>query len=107
MNSARIEQLKKYLEESPDDPFLYYALALEFMKETPERSAEIFRKMLTDYPEYLPVYYHAANCFWELGSTDEARSAFETGIGLAEQQEDSNTLRELRNAYMNFQFDTE
>jgi len=107
MNSARIEQLKNYLEETPDDPFLHYALALELQDEAPAKAREIFDLLVNDFPDYLPAYYHAAHLYWALEENEKARSTFEKGIGLAQEKNDSNTLRELRNALTNFEFDTD
>ena len=107
MNSARIEQLKSLLEESPDDPFLHYALALEYVKESPLQAREIFEKILTNYSDYLPAYYHAAHLYWSLGELEKAATTFDGGIALATKVNDLHTLRELRNARLNFEFDTE
>jgi tetratricopeptide (TPR) repeat protein len=107
MNSSRIEQLKNYLEESPEDPFLHYALALEYQDDQPLKAREIYDQLLTKFPEYLPTYYHAAHLYWSLDELKKARSAFENGIHLAQNKKDLNTLRELQNALTNFEFETE
>ena len=107
MNSARIEQLKTFLEDNPQDPFLHYALALEYKEDHPQRAAEIFRMLLSQHPGYLPAYYHAAHVFWAMEDLESARVAFENGIRLAGRENDKNTERELRNAYLNFQFETD
>ncbi|MCA6073365.1 tetratricopeptide repeat protein [Fulvivirga sedimenti] len=105
MNSNRIEQLKTLIADSPDDPFLHYALALEHVDEMPEIARNIFNVLLKDHPDYLPAYYHAAQLYWSMGYESEARSSFENGINLARKLKDANTLRELENAYLNFQFE--
>ena len=107
MNSARIEQLKRMLKETPDDPFLHYALALEHVDESPVRAREIFEKLLTQFADYLPAYYHAAHLFWTLEEFEKAAETFDRGIELAIKVNDQHALRELRNARMNFEFDTE
>ncbi len=105
MNSARIEQLKNMIGDSPDDPFLHYALALEHVEEAPDKAREIFNILLQDHPGYLPAYYHAAHLFWSMEDETAARQTFVRGIELAKELNDSNTLRELQNAYQNFQFE--
>ena len=105
MNKTRIIQLKKFLEESPNDPFIHYGLALEYQKSEPKMAREKYLELLERFPDYLPTYYHAAHFFWEEGEADRTTEIFESGIELARRQSDQNTLRELQNAYQNFQFE--
>ncbi len=106
MNNSRIIQLKKFLEESPDDPFIHYGLALEFQKSDTAEALKKYDELLQKFPDYLPTYYHAAHLFWESELHEKAEEIFFRGIALAEKQGDQNTLRELRNAYQNFQFES-
>ena len=105
MNNSRINQLKKFLEDSPDDPFIHYGLALEFQKSDTELALKKFDELLEKFPEYLPTYYHAAHLFWESELFEKADETFARGIQLARDLDDKNTLRELENAYQNFQFE--
>ncbi len=105
MNNSRIIQLKKFLEESPDDPFIHYGLALEFQKSDTEQALKKYDELLEKFPEYLPTYYHAAHLFWESEMLERAEEIFVRGIALAKSQGDQNTQRELQNAYQNFQFE--
>ncbi|NMM48090.1 tetratricopeptide repeat protein [Marinigracilibium pacificum] len=106
MNKKRIELLKSYIKEDSSDPFNYYALALEYLGENSASSKEYFVILLTNFPNYLPTYYHAAHYFME---TDPEQTAkiFEDGIKLAQQQGDFKALAELQNAYTNWQFEQE
>jgi len=105
MNKSRIDQLKKFLEESPDDPFLHYGLALEIQKTDTAEALNKYSELLTRFPEYLPTYYHAAHLFWEEGNLERAEEIFQAGIRLATDQQEANALRELRQAYQNLQFE--
>lgn len=105
MNSQRIQQLRSFLEETPNDPFLLYALALEYRDVQPEEAAELFANLLTNHPDYLATYYHAAALFSDLGNRDRAEEIYQQGIALAKQQNASLALRELQNAYSQFQFE--
>jgi tetratricopeptide (TPR) repeat protein len=101
MNNYRIKMLKKYMEENPGDPFNIYALALEYLGLDVKISKSYFDELLTDHPEYLPTYYHAANLYLEMGNVEEAKNMYEKGILLAEKQGDLNPLKELKNALNN------
>ncbi|MBR9998932.1 MAG: hypothetical protein KFF73_08175 [Cyclobacteriaceae bacterium] len=94
------------LHADPDDPFLWYILALEYAKSgNTIRTDEVFDKLLNRFPEYLPTYYQAANFFRENGAIEKARSAFIEGIRLAEITGETKTEQELRNSYQNFLID--
>lgn len=104
-NEKRVELLKKFIEEEPDDPFNYYALALEYAESDPESAISIFRKLIVQHKEYLPTYYKLAHLLCDTNQIEEANKLFEAGIALAEKQGDLKALAELRAAFQNFQFD--
>ena len=99
MNSKRLEQLLKFLEETPNDPFVLYALAMEYKSTDPERTTQLFNQLLIDHPEYLPAYYQAAQFKEENDLKEEALELYTRGIELAKKQDDHSTLKELKAAY--------
>lgn len=105
MSEQRIASLQQMLQETPNDPFLLYALALEHRSNNPQQSLLLFRQLLEQHAHYLPTYYHAAALHAELGELQEAKSIYQQGIALAQEQQDAHTLRELRNAYQNLLLD--
>ncbi len=102
MNESRIAQLRKFLEEDPNDAFSLYALALEYLQDQPEASSTLFSKLLSVNPEYLPTYYQAAQLQVELQQKEEAEIIFKAGIELALKKNDRHALAELQSAYQNF-----
>lgn len=105
MNEERIAQLKEFLRESPDDAFIKYALALEYVKANNPLAEEVFEELLSNHPYYLPTYYHAADYFVENEMIEKAKTSFEKGIELATRQNDQKAKAELQNAYQNFLFE--
>jgi Tfp pilus assembly protein PilF len=105
MNESRISQLKKFIEESPEDPFVKYALALEYVKIENDEAGSLFDELLADHSDYLPAYYHAAEYYAEKDEIEKARTAYEKGIELSKQQKDIKAQAELQNAYQNFLFE--
>ena len=105
MNEARIEVLKKYISEEPNDPFNHYALACEYLGSNEERALILLKKVAKGFPEYLPTYYHLAQTLIEFEEEEEALSVFEKGIKLAEKQQNMKALRELKSALQNLLFD--
>jgi tetratricopeptide (TPR) repeat protein len=105
MNEARLTLLKSYLKEDPNDPFNYYAIATEYVQEAPETAKEYFDQLLSDFPDYLPTYFHAAQLYADYEIYERAEEIYELGIALARKQENVKTLRELQTAYQNMQFE--
>ncbi len=105
MNPERASQLRKLLENDPNDPFLKYALALEYVDHNTEYSFRLFTELIKDHPDYAPTYYHAANLFTDLGYMDLAKDTFEKGIEIT--KDDPKANQELRSAYQNFLFEYE
>ncbi len=105
MAEERLKSLLEFLKETPQDPFLLYAIATEYRSVSPEKSKEYFVLLIEEFPDYLPTYYQAAHLLWEMGDVELAASFFEKGIALAKRQKETKTLAELQNAYMNFQIE--
>ncbi len=105
MNPERVEKLKNYSKNNPDDPFPKYALAMEYLGQNNELVTDLFTELLEDHPDYLPTYYHAAIHFSELGEIEIAKELFTKGIELS--KDDAKTKRELENAYQNFLFEND
>ncbi len=95
---SRIDQLKKFIAEDPNDPFPRYALALEYLHHDAPRAREVFRDLLTRFPEYLPTYYPAAQASADAGDDAEAARLYTEGIALAVKLDERKTEAELRQA---------
>jgi len=98
---SRLEQLKNFLKESPEDPFLKYALTMEFLKlgnKTEARSG--FENLLTKHEDYIGTYYHFAKFLEAEGEKDKAIEIYEKGIQIAQQKRNFHALGELKNALL-------
>lgn len=107
MNSSRLEQLKKFLKDDPNDPFTLYAIATEYRTEQPAEAKVYFDRLLAEHPDYLATYYHAAQLYRDMEEIDIAKSMYESGIDLAKKQNNQLALRELQNAYNELLFEEE
>ncbi|MEX2514247.1 MAG: tetratricopeptide repeat protein [Cyclobacteriaceae bacterium] len=103
----RIKELLSYAEKEPHDPFNLYVLALEYQNHDKEKASFYFNKLLGEHKNYLPTYYHAALFFSDIGDNNQADDIFQQGIALAHQQGNQHAKKELENAYLNFQFESE
>ena len=104
--TERIQYLENILKDEPEDPFVYYALGLEYFNQgTLEKAKEMFSYLLENHVDYLPVYYQAAHLMIKMDDMPSARKIFIGGIELALKLSNHKILLELRNAYQNFLID--
>ncbi len=106
MTPSRLNQLLQFLKEDPADPFLLYAVALEYTNTDTSQALLYFERLLKEHPDYLATYYQAALLWAALGEKQKADWAFKTGIDKAREQKNTLALRELQNAYNEFLFET-
>ncbi|MFD2569073.1 tetratricopeptide repeat protein [Spirosoma soli] len=105
MNNERIQQLIRFVQEEPGEPFNVYALAMEFLNNQPEQARQYFDQLLVEFPDYLPTYYHAAALYADLDERERAAELYEKGITLARAQTNQKTLQELQRAQQAFEDD--
>ena len=81
MSNTRIEQLKKFLEQNPNDSFVLYALATEYVNLSDDDTAlDYFTRILSHDPDYTGVYYHLGKLFQREDKNDLAKQAFQEGM---------------------------
>lgn len=98
MNS-RLEQLELLAGKDPGDPFIQYAIALEYVSSNRlEQAAEILEKLMAASPDYTAGYHQAGRVYEQLDRDEEARRCYEQGIVVAERQGDAKDLDEMREA---------
>ena len=105
MNEDRIKQLLTFRLENPDDPFIIYALATEFKENDPLKAKKYYDLLLSEFPEYIGTYYHAAALYADHFDRVQAEKIYLKGIQIAQQLNEAHALKELNNAYLNFQFE--
>ncbi|QEC53344.1 tetratricopeptide repeat protein [Anseongella ginsenosidimutans] len=101
MKNTRLEQLREFLLQQPQDPFLKYALATEYLKLGDTTNALLyFEGLIKEHEEYLGTYYHLGKLYEQLGRIPDAAETYARGIALAQQQRNQHTLSELRGALL-------
>ena len=95
----RIDILKGFLNDNPNDSFSRYALALEFVKlgQNDEALRE-FEAVRRSDPDYVATYYQLGQLYQKLGQKHEAEKTFRTGITVAAKAGDEHTRSELETA---------
>ncbi len=102
---SRLEILLKHLQEDPNDPFNIYAVAMEYTKTDIDKAVKFLLLLMHEHEDYLPTYYHLGKLKHQLGNTEAAKRVFTKGIEKAEKAGEYKTLRELKNALAEVEFD--
>jgi tetratricopeptide (TPR) repeat protein len=108
----RIEQLLEFLKKEPNDTFLLYAIATEYLKTDTQKALEYYANLLQNHSDYIPTYYHAAELYANLEEYQKANAVYLKGIELCEgkikKAQEQNieidkvtlkSLQELKSAY--------
>ncbi len=95
-SKTRKQQLQEMLAEEPNDSFLRYGLAMEFVSEgNDEEAVRCFHELLAMAPEYVPGYHQAGQALVRLGRPEQARVLFGRGIATARQQGNHHSAEEM------------
>jgi predicted Zn-dependent protease len=98
---SRIEELETLLDESPDDPFLIYALAREYEKQTHSMQALLmYEHLVTNHPAYIGTYYHYAKMLHDAGNITEAINLLNKGIEQGTMVKDFHAVAEMKGLLM-------
>lgn len=107
MPNQRMQKLLEMYEQEPDDLFLGYAIAMEYLgiKEM-DKAEEQFRKILLLDETHIPSYYQLGQLLASKGTDfeDEAAVFYERGMALAKAKKDNKTANEFRSALDEMQY---
>ncbi|TND10459.1 MAG: hypothetical protein FD123_101 [Bacteroidetes bacterium] len=96
---TRLEQVQEMLKQEPNDPFLNYALALEYAKLGDKTKAiSIIEDLLSAKPGYLGAYYQLGQLYEQTEQAEKAVGVYKKGAALAQEQGNKKTLGELNEA---------
>ena len=95
----RIEILKGFLTQDPNDSFSRYALALEYVKSGQLSEArQEFETVCRNDPAYVATYFQLGQLYRSMGLSHDAEKTFRTGITVAAKAGDEHTRTELEGA---------
>lgn len=101
MVEDRLIFMEEMLATNPNDPFLLYAIAIEYQnKPDIKKTAEIFTKLLKEHPKYLATYYQMGQILESKGKYDKAVALYRKGKDLAIKANDPKTIGELSEALL-------
>jgi Tfp pilus assembly protein PilF len=80
----------------PDDPFLRYGLAMEYVSQGDDAQAvRCFRQLLAVDTTYVAAYMQAGQALVRLNQVMEARDIWSRGIDVARQKGDQHAAEEM------------
>jgi len=100
MQVDRLNKLLEFLKNEPDDEFLLYALATEYLRlNRVDEALSYYERLVNDHPKYVGTYYHLGKLYEALNRKDDALKTYETGIKTAREARDNHALSELQSVY--------
>lgn len=102
--SDRLQTLQGLLEESPDDPFLLFAIAKEYEKHSEDdRALAYYQQLRQTNPHYVGLYYHLGKLYERREHWEQALDTYRSGMEVARKAGDQHALSELAGARMNLE----
>jgi len=102
MTPSRLQQLLKFLESTPNDSFLTFALAKEYEQvDEWEKALQHYLKLIENDPEYVGTYYHLGKLYERQEAFDKAFFIYKKGMEIAREIGDQHALNELAAAKLN------
>lgn len=98
---TRLDKLLEFFKNEPNDEFLKYALATEYLRlnET-DKALMYYEDLIDNHPNYVGTYYHLGKLYEALNRKDEAIAIYEKGMAVTKAARDNHAFAELQGVYM-------
>lgn len=100
MQITRLQKLLDFYKNEPNDPFLKYALATEYLSKNDLVTAlEYFEDLVQNHSDYVGTYYHLGKLYEKLDRKDNAIKTYTSGMAIARSAGDNHAFSELQTVY--------
>ncbi|WP_345951817.1 tetratricopeptide repeat protein [Mucilaginibacter sp. PAMB04274] len=100
MQADRLTKLLEFLKDEPNDEFLLYALATEYLRlNEVDKALQYYESLVAEHPNYTGTYYHLGKLYETLNRKDEAVVIYQKGMQITRQKRDNHAFSELQSAY--------
>ena len=100
MHPNRLQKLLDFLENEPNDPFLKYALATEYLSSNkPDQALFYYEDLITNHKDYVGTYYHLGKLYEALNRVSDAITTYQNGMLAARKANDMHAFSELQAVY--------
>jgi len=94
---SRIEELENLKDSSPDDPFIQYALAREYEKQSAIMQAILmYEHLVIHHPDYVATYYPYSKMLYNAGNRNAAIELMRKGIETGVRNKESHAVAEMQ-----------
>ena len=106
--SIRLTQLQTFLEATPNEPFLLFAIAKEYegLKDD-ENTKSYYEKLVTEHENYVGTYYHLGKFYERQNLISKAIETYKKGMEVAKNACEKHAYGELSTAKMMIDDDDE
>jgi tetratricopeptide (TPR) repeat protein len=100
MEISRLDKLLEFIKNEPNDEFLKYALATEYLRlNQTDKALAYYEDLVSNHPNYTGTYYHLGKLYEALNRKDDAIKTYETGMEITKQKRDNHAFSELQAVY--------
>ena len=100
MEMNRLEKLLEFIQNEPNDEFLKYALATEYLRlNNTEKALRYYEDLVNNHPNYTGTYYHLGKLYEALNRKQDAIAIYEKGMKITKEKRDNHSFSELQAVY--------
>jgi len=100
MDTSRLDKLLAFIQDEPNDEFLKYALATEYLRlNNSEKALAYYEDLVNNHPNYTGTYYHLGKLYQALNRNDDATRIYEKGMEITKAKRDMHAFSELQAVY--------
>ena len=100
MDQNRLQKLLDFIQNEPNDPFLKYALATEYLNiNEPDKALVYYQDLIANHREYVGTYYHLGKLYEALARKNDAIKTYQDGMTVAKKAGDAHAFSELQAVY--------
>jgi tetratricopeptide (TPR) repeat protein len=97
--SERFIQLQQMLKDEPNDLFLNYSIAMEYLSAGDiQKAIKAFQRTLQLKPDYIPAFYQLGKAYESISEMEKALSYYRQGLDLARLQKNNKSVNEFGEA---------
>ncbi len=94
---SRLAQIQQMLAAEPLDPFLHYALGMEYVKQGDlDQGLAQFTAMNQQFPDHVAAWHQRGRLLVDRDETELARDVLRQGIAVAHRTGDSHAAGEMQ-----------
>jgi tetratricopeptide (TPR) repeat protein len=100
MEISRLDKLQEFIKNEPNDEFLKYALATEYLRlNQTGKALEYYEDLVNNHPGYTGTYYHLGKLYEALDRKEDAIKTYEKGMAITKEKRDNHAFSELQTVY--------